>query len=421
MRWWFALFGQSDLAARLPSAIFGVLAVGAAAVAFKPYRFRARLVLMVFLAVSPGAIEYAQEARSYSLLLLLSTVITGACFRLVRNHGEDGRDATWAMIVLTIAGIIASYTHYFGFLIAVAAGVTAVAAAHGKGRRRVAAAVGLAGIVAAFLPWVIYHTHYMSHGVGMSAWIADFPASATISWFIRLWLGGTSALIGTATITAAYVLMPGFAAFAHRDAAFRVALSLPLITVAAALAISWYTPVITSRNLIVVLPALYLAMSSLVDFGAVRWGTLATAACLTTQLLLMTQSLPWYYSAQTKEQWREWAAFVLAQHCCIAGPIYVFGAAKNYHYLIEQRRPRLELVEIPVGSSVLPPLVPAADCNVLLWAADLPRGQFDAILSALPVNRSCVRVAAFYWAFVAVREPAGTGDCDFAQAPRLGQ
>jgi hypothetical protein len=423
MRWWFASFGQSDLAARLPSVVFSVLAVGAAAVAFKPYRFRARLSLALLLAVSPGAIEYAREARSYSLLLLLATVITGACFRFVQDHGEDRRNATRAIIVLTIAGIIASYTHYFGFLIAVAAGVTAVAAACGNGRQCAAAVAGLASIVAAFLPWVIYHTHYMSYGLRMSAWIGDFPVSATISWFGRLWLGGTPALMGAVTIAAACLLMPSFRAFARRDAACWVALSLPLLTVAAALAISWHTPVLTSRNLIVVLPALYLAMSSLVDFGAVRWGTPVTTACLTAQLLLMTQPLPWYYTERTKEQWRESAAFVLAQPACNAGPIYVYGEASNYRYLIEKGRPHLQLVEIPVGGGALPTMAPAADCNVLLWAADLPRSEFDTVLSALPVDRSCVRVAAFYWAFVALRQPSdasGDGDCKFAAAPVTG-
>jgi hypothetical protein len=424
MRWWFGLFGQSDLAARLPSVIFSVLAVGAAAVAFKPCHLRARLSFALFLAVSPGAIEYAQEARSYSLLLLLATVITGACFRFVQDHGEDRRNATRAITVLTIAGIVASYTHYFGFLIAVAAGLTAVAAAYGNGRQCAAAVAGLASTVATFLPWVIYHTHYMSYGVRMSAWIADFPVSATISWFTRLWLGGTPALIGAMTIAAACLMTPSFRAFARRDAACRVALSLPLMTVAAALAISWYTPVLTSRNLIVVLPALYLAMSSLVDFGAVRWGTPVTTACLTAQLLLMTQSLPWYYTERTKEQWRESAAFVLTQPGCNAGPIYVYGEALNYHYLIEKGRPHLQLVEISVGGGALPTMAPAGDCNVLLWAADLPQEQFDTVLSALPVDRSCVRVAAFYWAFVALREPSGAsgdGDCKFAAAPGLGR
>jgi uncharacterized membrane protein len=414
MRWWFAALGQSDLVARLPSIIFGVLAVGAAALAFKPYRFRARLPLMVFLAVSPGAIEYAQEARSYSLLLLLSTIVTGACYQFVRRHRDDGRGATRAILLLALAGIIASYTHYFGFLIAVAAGVTALVAARGDARRCGIAGLGLATVLAAFLPWVIYHAHYMSNGVKASAWIADFPVDAMIWWFLRLSFGGTPALLSAAAIATICVLMPRFRACALRDAACRVAVSVPLLVLAGALAVSCYTPVLTSRNLIVVLPALYLALSFLVDFGVMRWGTPVTAACLAAQLLLMMRPLPSYYTLNTKEQWRESAALVLAQPGCVAGPIYVYGDIANYRYLTEKERPHLELIEIPIGG-VVPPLRPSTDCNVLVWAADLPRSEFDALLSRLPMDRPCERVAAFYWAFVALRDPSGA--CEIWAAP----
>ena len=409
MRCWSAAFGQSDLAARVPSVALGVSAVGAAAVSFKTYPFRSRMALMLLLAVSPGAIEYAQEARSYSLLLLLATVITGACFRFIGCRGKENSEAIRAIAVLTISGMIASYTHYFGFLIAAAAGLITIAAARGDRRRLVGAGIGLASIIAAFVPWVLYHAHYMSDGVRMSAWIADFPAGATISWFMRLWLGGKPALIGCMAIAATLLSMPGFRAFAWRESACWLGPLLSFIVVTAALVISWHTPVLTSRNLIVLLPALYLAMSSLFDYGAVRWGTPVAAIGFTAQLLLVTQALPWYYTATIKEQWRESAAFVLAQPGCAEGPIYIYGQTPNYRYFVEKVRPRLKLIEIPVeGNTGLSRRPPATDCGVLVWAADVSRSQFDAVLSALSVDRSCVRVAVFYWAFVALRDPSGT-------------
>ncbi len=408
MRFWSAAFGQSDLAARVPSLILGVSTVGVAAVSYRTYPFRSRIALMLLLAVSPGAIEYAQEARSYSLLLLSSTVITGACFRFIRCRGDDDSEAIRAIAVLTISGIIASYTHYFGFLIAAAAGLIAVASARGDRRRFAGAVIGLVCIIAASVPWVIYHAHYMSYGVRTSEWIADFPARGTIAWFMRLWLGDTPARIGCLAIVATLLSIPGFRAFARREPACWLGPSLAIIVVAASLAISWRTPVLTSRNLIVLLPSLYLTMSSLFDYGAVRWGRPFAAIGVSAQLLLMAQSLPWYYTATTKEQWRESAAFVLAQPGCSEGPIYVYGETPNYRYLLEEARPRLKLIEIPVEGNTGPlRLPPATDCNVLVWAADLPSSHFDAVLSSLSVDRSCVRVAVFYWAFVALRDGSG--------------
>src|SRR5258708_3156908 len=270
MRFWSAAFGQSDLAARVPSLIVGVSTVGVAAVSFRTYPFRSRIALMLLLAVSPGAIEYAQEARSYSLLLLFSAAITGACFRFIRCRGDEDSEASRAIAVLTISGIIASYTHYFGFLIAAAAGLIAVASARGDWRRFAGAVIGLVCIIAAFLPWVIYHAHYMSYGVRTSEWIADFPARATIAWFMRLWLGDTPARIACLAIVATLLSIPGFCAFARREPACWLGPSLAIIVVAASLPISRRTPVPTSRNPIASLPPLYLPPPSLLYYPVVH-------------------------------------------------------------------------------------------------------------------------------------------------------
>jgi hypothetical protein len=47
----------------------------------------------------------------------------------------------------------------------------------------------LASIVVSFISWIIYPCHYMSYGLRTAGWIADFPLSDTIDWFLRLWLG----------------------------------------------------------------------------------------------------------------------------------------------------------------------------------------------------------------------------------------
>jgi hypothetical protein len=124
LRFWSGVFGQSDVVARLLSAICGILTVAVAA-GVKPLPGPGRIAFMVLLAVSPGGIEYAQEARSYSLLLLLSAVVTGACLDFVGNQFDD-RAAIRAIVALALSGIFASYTHYFGFLLAVSAGAVAV-------------------------------------------------------------------------------------------------------------------------------------------------------------------------------------------------------------------------------------------------------------------------------------------------------
>jgi uncharacterized membrane protein len=399
LRSWSAVLGQSDVAARLPSAIFGILTVATAA-CVKPLPAPGRLAFMALLAVSPGAIEYAQEARSYSLLLLFSTVVTSSCLSFVSNPIND-RAAIRAITALAVAGILASYTHYFGFLLAVAAGAVAVWAGRVGQRRALRAGLALAGIVGSFIPWIIYHSHYMSYGVRTAGWIADFPLSGTISWFLRLCLGGPIPAVALVLFAGVALATRPFRQFAQHDPAMHVGSSVALLALGSAVLVSLHTPILTSRNLIVVLPPLYLMMAALAAYAVTRWRALA-AACFAVQLLLMSQALAWYYTAQTKEQWRESASFVLSQPDCVEGPIYVFGDTANYRYLVGKSRPRLKFIAIPPDRAGTTRIEPSGgDCRVILWAADLSPSEFEQLLSTLHLEHSCQRVTSFYWAFVA--------------------
>ena len=122
LRWSSSAFGQSDIVARAPSVLFGILTVWAAAILPGASLSRStRVALPLLLAVSPGAVWYARGARSYALLLLLSTLITVACIRLLRCMPHEDRAARGSLTTLTMAALLASFTHYFGFLLAMAA------------------------------------------------------------------------------------------------------------------------------------------------------------------------------------------------------------------------------------------------------------------------------------------------------------
>jgi hypothetical protein len=49
------------------------------------------------------------------------------------------------------------------------------------------------------------------------------------------------------------------------------------------------------------------------------------------------------------------------------------------------------------------------DCRVMLWAAALSPSDFEQLLSSLGLDRSCLRVTAFYWAFVVTRQENKAG------------
>src|SRR5205807_7775461 len=104
------------LAARAPSAVFGILTLCAAVILPRSSLSRGtRLALPLLIAASPGAAWYDREARSYALLLLLSTVITLACLRFLRLMPHEDGKARDAMITLTAAGSLGLVYALFRF------------------------------------------------------------------------------------------------------------------------------------------------------------------------------------------------------------------------------------------------------------------------------------------------------------------
>jgi hypothetical protein len=77
MHWSVRAFGDSEFALRFPAALAGILCIPAIyALGRRLYTTREGLVAAGLMAVLRVAIEYAQEARAYSLLILLAIVAT---------------------------------------------------------------------------------------------------------------------------------------------------------------------------------------------------------------------------------------------------------------------------------------------------------------------------------------------------------
>lgn len=111
---WVRVFGDDALGLRSLSALVGVLAVP---VTFAAGRLiagpRAGLAAAVLVAVDPILVWYAQEARAYALLVLLSALTLWLVAR-ARERPTPPRLAAW-----TLAAAAALWTHYFAlFLIA---------------------------------------------------------------------------------------------------------------------------------------------------------------------------------------------------------------------------------------------------------------------------------------------------------------
>jgi mannosyltransferase len=114
---WVRLFGSGEFALRSLSALAGTATVPVAYLAARTLAtFRAALTAAFLVALSPILVWYSQEARSYSLFVLLSAA-SFLFFVRASKSGARGDVAGWA-----VASALALATHYFaGFLVALEA------------------------------------------------------------------------------------------------------------------------------------------------------------------------------------------------------------------------------------------------------------------------------------------------------------
>lgn len=112
MHFWVWIFGDSEFATRLPSALFGSFSIIAIYMIGKlVFNKKAGLLAALILATSIFHIKYSQEARAYSLLAFLTLV---SFYYYLKIISSDRRSYFWGYL---ISSILMIYSHYYGFLI----------------------------------------------------------------------------------------------------------------------------------------------------------------------------------------------------------------------------------------------------------------------------------------------------------------
>ena len=162
MRTWIAVAGDSHVALRLPSALAGIAAVWAIMRALFETRRAgpfACALIGVLAAVNPFLVYYSQEARAYSLLVLLVALNTVFLVRLWVYEGQTPRAGD--LLGMAATALVAAAVHYFAiFLVAQDLAVLILRQMTGQGGRLrlkgapwpsrvLATLVGVAGLVAA--------------------------------------------------------------------------------------------------------------------------------------------------------------------------------------------------------------------------------------------------------------------------------
>lgn len=125
LRGWIALVGESNMAVRLLSLVFGVLTLVALFYLSRTiFDERTAVVTTALLALLPLHIQYSQEVRPYPLALLWTVLASGAYWRACTMIHPVEQSRWWCLyVLLAVAGLL---THFFTSTILLAHGIFAL-------------------------------------------------------------------------------------------------------------------------------------------------------------------------------------------------------------------------------------------------------------------------------------------------------
>jgi hypothetical protein len=179
---WARVFGDHEAGLRSLSAVAGVLVVPVAyAIGARLMSRRAGLIAAALTACSPLLIWYSQEARSYSMLVLL-TALSLLAFICTRETPTSRLLTLWVL-----ASALALATHYFAAILVVPEAAWLLVRHRHQPAVRVAVAI-VAACGLALIPLAI-----SQNGTGHDSWIASAPFGPRLRQIVPQFLIGTGA------------------------------------------------------------------------------------------------------------------------------------------------------------------------------------------------------------------------------------
>ena len=272
---------------------------------------RVGLIAVLLLALNPYHIRFAQEARGYSLMLLLVTAST-----LLLVHGIESsprrRSIVWTSYVAT--AVLAAYAHFYATLV-IAAEWASVAIARPRGApwKRLALSACAIGILLVPLAAFVLLGH-----ADPAEWIPA-PNWKRVEFLVYSLLGGDNTHGARIVAWPVYSVVLIAAAASTRDAwrkrdreqamwHYTLVVSGAALPILLVLAASIFKPIFVDKYLMGCLPFVVM----LVAVGAERLRPRALSLGATAVLLAISaHALVSYYRSSGKDDWRDATRYVL--------------------------------------------------------------------------------------------------------------
>lgn len=352
---WMALFGDSEEAVRLLSALIGSVSIFIIfALGRLLYNKHTGLIAALILAISVYQIQYSQEARAYALMSCLS--LLSVYFFVKLSYKADFKNS----VGYVLSSFLLIYTHYFGALIIIAQNIyffSIFLIDRDKSPRcDLKRWIALQAILALLsMPEIIFlkETYALNEGF----WIEQPNLMGLIGIFIQY--SGTFSLFVIFSLLCLYVCVNRalslrknyFGGNESTSVGFRssyisgVYLLIVLIILPVIIPFIYSqikTPIFISRYMIGASVIFYLLVAKGIDDIVSKRIKLCVIALIS---LLSIVGIHRYYDNVDKEQWREAVEYIesnaFAGESIVVSPDYVLDAA---HYYLK----RSDLVLVPL-------------------------------------------------------------------------
>jgi mannosyltransferase len=367
LRAWLNL-GDSEVAVRSLSALFGTLAVLALyGLGRRLFDERVGLLAAALLSVNMFHLWFSQEARSYSLVVLL--VILSLRFFV---EGVEGPERRSVWLGYAIASVLAVYTHFFAVLV-LAAQWLAVGPRRLKriGPRRLVPMT--LGMTLALLPLAVF---VLRHDQGQIDWLPPMSVASV--------LGTLLAICGYNPLAMLVVVVGLVSAFKHAaaddDAAWRkrllgLCLVFPMVVVALA---SLAKPLFFFRYFAICIPAAtLLAARVLIPERALsmrRRRMMAALAVLNLAFGLLTVGGFYKQFPNWGGDWRSATEYVLKNRQDGDGILFHVSAGLDAYRYYEERVPS-RLLPVAVPTVVFPAAEQMASAHLVPHGPELEKAS----------------------------------------------
>jgi mannosyltransferase len=326
-------FSESEFVVRCLSVVAGVLTVPLIyAIGKRMFGTKVGLVSAVLLSANPFHIKYSQEARGYSLVVLLVTLSFLFFIAALQNQSRN----YWIGYVL--ASTLAVYAHFFAVLVLGAQWISLVLLRL-RDVPRSKLLISISVIIVLLLPLAVF---VFTRDSGQLAWVSK-PGIYAVYDLLESLAGGGKPL-GLAYFASCFVaLLLAVGAWIRSRRSFDtwhygVLASWLFVPVLTAFAISLWKPIFVDRFFIICLPALVLLAAIGVSRIRQRW---IFAGSLVVLMLLSARKIPLYGAPLEKEDWRGATSYVVS-HASPRDAILFYTSYGRFGFDYYARRLKLQ-------------------------------------------------------------------------------